>query len=126
MLPYHEVHRLHDAYTELLDGGDYDRWLELFTADGTLTIGETVHCGHDGLRRFLQARRPHPGRHLTGPAIFVESAPGCCVVEANFIAVKPATSGLDVVATGRYRDELRDEGGTWRIAARRIQIGGRQ
>lgn len=126
LLPYHEVHRIHDAYAEYLDGGEYERWLDLFTADGTLTVGEKVYSGQDGLRDFLAARRPHAGRHLTGPPIFLAGAIDSCLVEANFLALKHTDAGLVVNATGRYRDCLRIDGGYWRIAGRTVRIGGKR
>ncbi|PXY23427.1 hypothetical protein BAY59_27540 [Prauserella coralliicola] len=125
LLPYHEVHRIHDAYAEFLDGGEYERWLELFTADATLTVGKKVYSGQDGIRRFLTAREPHAGRHLTGPPIFVAGTVDHCLVQANFLALQYTDTGLVVKATGRYHDELRIDGGRWRIAARTVRIGGK-
>ncbi|GAB3348168.1 nuclear transport factor 2 family protein [Amycolatopsis echigonensis] len=122
-LPYHEVHRIHGAYTEYLDSGQHDLWLDLFTVDGSLTVREEVYSGRSGLRRFLAGRGHHAGTHFTGPPIFLGGTVSHCVVKANFLALKRTESGIVVSAVGTYHDELRVENGGWWIAARRVHIG---
>lgn len=123
---YQRICRAQDDYTALLDKGPRDRWLALFTEDATLSVGERAFAGHDGLREFLAARKPHAGKHVTSAPLIVAGDEDGLRVEANFIALRRGEDGaLLVSGTGRYHDEFRRVDGTWRIASRRVELGAR-
>jgi 3-phenylpropionate/cinnamic acid dioxygenase small subunit len=114
---------LYARYADLLDAGDWDAWLELFTADSRYTVisRENVAAGMplaatrcesramlaDRVHavRELQVYRPRVHRHLIGPVRVLGDGDGRWDVRANYavfesVAGEPAT----VASTGRFED----------------------
>jgi 3-phenylpropionate/cinnamic acid dioxygenase small subunit len=120
---YHAICVIQDRYTGLLDSGDHEAWLALFTDDATLTIGERAWSGMAGLEEYLDGRHPHVGKHVTAAPVVTAADASRCHAEANFLAVKRTEAGLIINGTGRYHDEYARGGGGWRLQSRRVVIG---
>jgi 3-phenylpropionate/cinnamic acid dioxygenase small subunit len=114
---------LYARYAELLDAGEWDDWLDLFSVDCRYTVvsrenvadqmplaamrcesremlADRVHAV-----RELQVYRPRVNRHLFGPIRVIGNAEGRWQVRANYamfesVAGEPAT----VASTGRFED----------------------
>ncbi len=114
---------LYATYADLLDGGELDEWLALFTPDGHYAViprenherglplaamrcesrdmlADRVHA-----LRSLSVYRPRAIRHLIGAPRVVGGGDGQWNVRANYavfesVAGAPAT----VASTGRYHD----------------------
>lgn len=50
------IRRLKHEYCYLIDDGDYEEWVDLFTDDGQFSLGETTFAGHDELYEFATER----------------------------------------------------------------------
>jgi 3-phenylpropionate/cinnamic acid dioxygenase small subunit len=110
-------------YADLLDDGEWNAWLELFTANCRYTVVSRENVA-DGLPlaaircesramladrvhavRELQVYRRRVNRHLIGPLRVRSDGGGCWEVRANYavfesVAGEPAT----VASTGRFED----------------------
>ncbi len=55
------IHETIANYCYHFDGGEFDKWLDLFTEDGIFNAGETagIHTGKEALRTFVDGV---PGR----------------------------------------------------------------
>lgn len=133
MSPSHEdlddIRRLLALYCMLCDDGRFDEWAELFTEDATFTVMGTTHTGRAQLQAFMAAAQPPEarGKHVAiNPVIEVGMGPEDARAWTDYIFVgKVGEKGrLGVTSAGRYHDHLRQEDGTWRIAAREIVFMG--
>jgi 3-phenylpropionate/cinnamic acid dioxygenase small subunit len=114
---------LYARYSDLLDGGEWDAWLELFTEDCRYTVISrenvagglplaAMRCESRAMLadrvhavRELQVYRPRVNRHLIGPIRVLGGDGGRWDVRANYavfesVAGEPAT----VASTGRFED----------------------
>jgi salicylate 5-hydroxylase small subunit len=114
---------LYARYADLLDGGEWDEWLELFTEDCRYTVISrenivsglplaAMRCESRAMLadrvhavRELQVYRPRVNRHLFGPIRVVGGDGRRWHVRANYavfesVAGEPAT----VASTGRFED----------------------
>jgi anthranilate 1,2-dioxygenase small subunit len=126
-------------YADLLDDGEWDAWLELFTADCCYTVVSRENVA-DGLPlaaircesramladrvhavRELQVYRRRVNRHLIGPLRVLGDGGGCWLVRANYalfesVAGEPAT----VASTGRFEDVVVPGPGGLALQERRV------
>jgi hypothetical protein len=104
---------------------DLDNWVNLFTADGTISTTDPNipgAQGSEGLRKMissgLDTMKPRPFIHnhvinLLGP----DRATGTCYVEVRLIR-----DGKKWSLSGWYDDEYAKVGGEWKFKSRRINI----
>ena len=119
-----------DAIRELLarycfhfDNGEFDAWLDLFTAEGVFDVeGVGRFCGRAGLQQLLE-RIPLVGgvpliRHCVMNSII--HVDGACATASCYVVVlrRGAPPAIDFV--GRYEDQLVKEGAEWRFTERRV------
>lgn len=132
------------AYAEAIDDGMLERWPRFFTEDGEyhiitresheagLPIG-IMYCGSRGMMEDrVQALRtaniyePHAYRHLIGRPT-IERSNRAFAVRTNFCVYRIAQDGDTVVfATGRYLDQIVDDGGTLHFRSRRVVLDSRR
>jgi 3-phenylpropionate/cinnamic acid dioxygenase small subunit len=114
---------LYARYADLLDDGEWDEWLDLFTADCRYTVVSrenrasgmplaAMRCESRAMLadrvhavRELQVYRPRVNRHLIGPIRVLGGGGARWDVRANYavfesVAGEPAT----VASTGRFED----------------------
>jgi salicylate 5-hydroxylase small subunit len=121
-----EVSRLYADYSHVVDSGDWDRWVELFTEDGIyrLVPRENHERGFPlatlaftgkgmlkdrayGIRETL-FHDPYYQRHLVGPLLIREGAEGTLDVEANYAVFRTKLSEFTTVYNvGRYLDVVK-------------------
>jgi uncharacterized protein (TIGR02246 family) len=114
-----EIRRLFQEYRRALDERDFDAYTSLFTEDGVFVTHTRSYRGHSEIREML-SQLPGGGRsiHLVAnPVVDLDGDRATAEVTWAFIA--PGADDTPVLRMlGRYRDELRREGGTWRFARR--------
>ncbi len=121
-----QVRRTLAGYSQYLDDGDFDRWIELFTEDARLLFGGQATEGRPSIRKYMEHVQPPEGRgkHITAN-ILVEVEGDMATARTDYLFVRPtAGEGLVLVATGRYRDELIRDGDRWRFRQREISLLG--
>jgi anthranilate 1,2-dioxygenase small subunit len=131
-------------YAEAIDDGMLERWPQFFTEDGEyhiitreshaagLPIG-IMYCGSRGMMEDrVQALRtaniyePHAYRHLISRPT-IEHGNSVFAVRTNFCIYRIAQDGNTVVfATGRYLDQIVNDGGALRFRSRRVVLDSRR
>lgn len=122
----HAIQRLKHDYCFAIDGGDYERWVSLFTEDGRFVrdSGETFE-GHDELHTFasegFDESFEHSAHVVTNPAVDVdgETATG----RWYLVLFYRDADGNDGWRQARYDDEYRRVDGEWRVAESSLEYG---
>jgi hypothetical protein len=110
------VCRLLGEYCVMLDGGQFEDWTGLFTADGRLEMKRHAVVGHDALLQFAQ-EAPR-GIHLCGVPVVSETSDAVSsTCPWNFVDL---ASGTQVV--GYYHDDIVWSDGRHRFRSRRIEM----
>ncbi len=110
-------------YCQLLDDGDFDGWIELFSDDAQLLFGGTTHEGRPSIRGYMEKVQPPEGRgkHITAN-VLVDVDGDAASAHTDYLFVRPTAEGLVLVATGRYHDQLVRDGEAWRFSRREITL----
>jgi ketosteroid isomerase-like protein len=105
------------------DSGRFDRMLDLFAADATLTVDGTTYDDKAAIRRLFEtAAGPTPEhvRHFTSTLVLDvdgDTASARCYFQVL------TEQGLD--HWGRYRDSLVRSGDRWLFTRRDVRVDGR-
>jgi uncharacterized protein (TIGR02246 family) len=119
------------AYARAVDFRDQDALVELFTPDGTLTVGETL-AGQDAIRDWIRGRPDEVrSRHVISN-VFVDvlgpdHARGIAYLtlyhhegpESVAFGPVPLTGAA---AVGHFEDRFTRTAGGWRFVSRRLQL----
>jgi len=127
ILDEREIMRTLHRYLRALDDGLEDEWLDVFTddaaydtylADGSLYVRLTTRQEFvDFLAGYPRTPVVAPKHVMVDPFIDIDGDDAH--VEATWLFFNQQPGGTPaVLAWGRYRDRLRREGSTWRIAER--------
>jgi len=116
-----EITQLYAAYNVAVDDGDGDAFAGCFVADGSLVADGNPITGTAALAEFARSVPVGlPGiRHL-GANVSV-TGDGDEASGRSYLTVLVAGAQPQVLMTGRYRDTLRREAGTWRFVRRDFQ-----
>ena len=116
-----EITQLYAAYNVSVDDGDGDAFAACFVADGSLVADGNPITGTAALGEFARSVPAGlPGiRHL-GTNVSV-TGDGDGATGRSYRTVLVAGAQPQVLMTGRYRDTLRREAGTWRFVRRDFQ-----
>ena len=120
-----QVRRTLAGYSQYLDDGDFDRWIELFTEDARLLFAGRATEGRAGIRTYMEQVQPPEGRgkHITSN-ILVDVDGDNAAAHTDYLFVRPTSGGLVPIATGRYHDQLVRDGDRWRFRQREITLLG--
>jgi uncharacterized protein (TIGR02246 family) len=117
-----EVERLLSSYPLLLDSGDVEGCVALFTDDGEFTVYGNTVAGREALQQYFEAARERGrvGIHLPGPTL-VDVAPDGATATTwqSFIFV---ANGENTLTRGMYRDLAEYDGERWRFRRREVDI----
>jgi 3-phenylpropionate/cinnamic acid dioxygenase small subunit len=128
----------------MLDEGDFERWLDLFTEDGRYWVpaiwqqddplnSVSIHYEDRALLKVRIMRLRHPRTENMRPAprtihnisnvvmTGLDEHAGRCVLHSNLLYVEYRLDQQRVIA-GRCRHELRRIDGQWRIALKRVDL----
>jgi hypothetical protein len=100
-------------YGSLLDRGDHESWVDLFTAEGSFEVFGRTFRGRQGLMRM--AETAPGGVHLAGLPV-IELDGDAARVQQSFVFVDQHTHGVRI---GWYDDVIRRQGERWRFDRRR-------
>jgi 3-phenylpropionate/cinnamic acid dioxygenase small subunit len=124
-----EIRELYARYSITLDHGDFDGWLECFSADAIFDSPRFGHYeGREGLKHFVAQYKDSLGgakpMHINSNLSFeVESdhATGIC-----YFTYYHCKDGRAIMAAlGHYRDRLRRHEDGWRIERREVFVDAR-
>ncbi len=126
---YAAIQQLHARYGQFIDDRRFADIGALFCEDAVWEAGPLRFAGRAGIiAGFEQIEPPEPQmvKHLTfNPVIEGEGDEVRAWADAVALTVAGADDPIPVVATGRYYDVLRKQGGQWRFA-RRVFVYARQ
>jgi 3-phenylpropionate/cinnamic acid dioxygenase small subunit len=112
-------------YAQSMDDRRLDDCAALFSPDAVLVLNGEEHQGRPAIRTWMEelGKRP-PGRHLTVNMVVTESQPGrvTSVADVAFLGRQPG-AGWQIVAVGRYTDEIELSEGPPEFLRREINIG---
>ena len=108
-----EIVDLLARYTNLLDRGGHQAWVELFTEDARFLVYGRSFDGREGLLEMAAAAPA--GLHLAGAPV-VEVDGDRATVQQSFLFVDQVTRSQQI---GWYDDVLVRDGGRWRFRSRR-------
>ena len=113
---YAEIAQLLARYCHIVDDKQWDRLLEIFAEDGTMTVTSLypTHRGEAELRVLYGELMNHPLAHHSTSVVVLESTETTARVVSKWVTVR--ADGL--TGTGVYADVLVRTAAGWRIAAR--------
>ena len=102
-------------YLQLTDSDNANAWVDVFTENGTILIGEATFAGDQGLRDFFAS--VNPGVHSCGlPVVTVsaDEATSAC----PYLYVNAATGAI---LAGHYLDRIDIQSKPYRFIERKIE-----
>jgi 3-phenylpropionate/cinnamic acid dioxygenase small subunit len=113
---YAEIAQLLARYCHIVDGKHWDRLLEIFADDGTMTVTNLyeTHRGDAELRVLYGEIMNHPLAHHSTSVVVLEASGTTARAVSKWVTVR--NDGL--TGTGVYADDLVRTDTGWRIAAR--------
>lgn len=115
-----EICELTAAYNRTFDQGDGDGWLATFTHGGELVVGGQASYTGQQLVDFCVERRGQFHHVTANPEISVEG--DTAVQRCSLMLLSVADDCLELVAAGRYVDELRRTAAGWRFQRRAVTL----
>jgi uncharacterized protein (TIGR02246 family) len=110
------IQQLYARFCHTLDDGEADAFAACFTSNATFGGVGTPVQGHDALRQFAVDLVGKNMRHVA-TGIYIEGDGDHAVGRAYLVAYR-GSRPAKLLATGRYRDTIHRDGGTWRFAER--------
>jgi uncharacterized protein (TIGR02246 family) len=114
-----EITQLYARYAHAVDDGDGKAFAHCFVADGALNVGHGEPItGRETLEGFASALPSQlPGiRHVVTNILL--DGDGDEATGAAYLTVYVGGAQPKLVMTGRYRDQLRRDGGSWAFVRR--------
>lgn len=125
-----EIRELYARYNRALDVGEPAEWVRTFTPDGVFHHPACSYIGPSELARFVIERntklKQHPvsrQRHWNDAIVISgngDRAAGAC--DLIVAGTSAATGKPEIVACGRYVDELVHTSTGWRFAVRKLAV----
>ena len=114
-----DIARVLAEYCHCCDGGDFDALVGRFVDDGEFIFAGRVVRGRDELRSWFEKTQSpeRRGKHVTANTI-IDVDGDRAVAMSDFVFLTKADGRLVPLITGSYHDELRRDGGRWRITRR--------
>ena len=107
-------------YCQYLDEADSESWISLFVEEGSLELNTGVEplVGREALRAFASGRVSENSLHVSSDHVI--RVDGDQATAASTIIVVSGREDPRVRLAGRFADQLRRDGGKWRIVSRRL------
>ena len=116
MTDHDHIRDLIASYALLLDAGDTDACVQLFTEDGEFVVYGATQRGHDDIGAMF--KRAPRGMHLTGVSR-IDVTGDTATARAQVLFVNAATHGMRLAL---YDDDLVRNDRQWRFRLRRCQF----
>lgn len=115
-----EIAQLRARYCHLLDGRQWDEFVQLFTPDGVFDGLEAVE-GHDAIYEFFSQRVPRLAEDFwhfcTNGTVEVDGDQATGRISMEYLS---STNGVSFVSAGHYDDVMRRVDGRWLFVSRKI------
>ena len=111
---YVEIQQLYARYNHIIDSGDIEGYVALYTPDGSFNN----NSGQEGLRTFMKNRNGGTRRHWNTNLVITptpEGAKGAVYLMFVDVGMKPPA----ITGAGRYEDSLIKTAQGWRFKQRR-------
>jgi uncharacterized protein (TIGR02246 family) len=121
------IRDLMSAYCFYVDDGEFDKFAELFAADGIFEAGPLGKLqGRKAIRDFISAQVPRPGegparKHCTFNHL-IRVAGSEAYADSYIVVVRESSGGIVASLAGRYEDVLVKQDGQWRFKVRKIHF----
>ena len=113
------VRRLVARYSHLVDDGDYDAAVSLFTEDGRFVVLGKSLDGRDAIKAMLDGQREHTTLHQVSNVVVSNgSHEGTFHVVADVSVTAKSNGTWAPIFVGRYHDTLAGEGRDMRFTQR--------
>ena len=121
------IHETIAEYCFHFDGGEFDKWVDLFTDDGVFDAGQMgVQKGKDALRAFLKNIRLTDGLPMLKHCVMNEviKVKGDEATAKSYIVVVRSKGEGALVngLAGRYEDQLVKQGDRWLFKNRKVHF----
>lgn len=119
------IRRTIAEYSQWCDDGHFDQWAELFTEDARLVFGQQTTDGRAAIKAYMEGVQPPAarGKHITGNTL-IDVDGNTAAATTDYLFVRPSAGGLELIAAGRYHDQLVRYGGRWQFSQRAITMLG--
>ena len=113
------IEQLVARYNMAIDDGDGDGYAATFDDDGELVLPDSTIAGRDALVAFGGGAKDRAVRirHWVNSQIVTVDGDRA-TARSNLMVLRVGGEGPAVLLTGRYADELRRTGSTWRFSRR--------
>jgi len=121
------IHETIAEYCFHFDGGEFDKWIDLFTDDGVFDAGRLgLQKGKDALRVFLKNIRLTNGSPMVKHCVMNEviKVNGNEATAKSYIVLVRAKGEGALVngLAGRYEDQLVKQGDRWLFKNRKVHF----
>jgi len=121
-----------DAIRELMarycfhfDNGEFDAWLDLFTADGAFDLGSRGRFGgRENLQKFLKSLPLTNGVPMMKHCVMnsIVSVDADRATAQSYVVVVRGGDHLALSVAARYADQLEKTGDGWRFSERKVYL----
>ncbi len=121
------IHETIAEYCFHFDGGEFDKWVDLFTDDGVFDAGRMgVQKGKDALRSFLKNIRLTNGSPMMKHCVMneiIKVKDNEATAKSYIVVVRSKGEGALVNGiAGRYEDQLVKQGDRWLFKNRKVHF----
>ena len=121
------IHETIAEYCFHFDGGEFDKWVDLFTDDGVFDAGRMgVQKGKDALRAFLKNIRLTDGSPMVKHCVMnevIKVSGDEATAKSYIVLVRAKGEGALVNGlAGRYEDRLVKQGDRWLFKNRKVHF----
>jgi hypothetical protein len=119
------IRELLAEYCFRFDNGEFEAWLQLFTADGVFDLGVRGRMeGREALRQFLRRIPLTNGLPMIRHCVtnWIVRVDDTRATAQSYVVVVHGGPMLGLTLAGRYEDQLLKVGGTWRFRERKVHF----
>jgi ketosteroid isomerase-like protein len=121
------IHETIAEYCFHFDAGEFDKWVDLFTDDGTFDAGRMgVQKGKDALRAFLKNIRLTNGSPMVKHCVMnevIRVTGNEATAKSYIVLLRSKGEGALVNGlAGRYEDQLVKQGDRWLFKTRKVHF----
>jgi hypothetical protein len=117
------IRELQAQYCFHFDNAEFDRWLDLWTADGAFDVGRMGRfVGREVLQKFLESIPLTNGSPMMKHCMMnsIVAVTGERATAQSYVVVVRGGDTLGLSIAGRYEDQLVKTAGGWRFQERKV------
>jgi len=110
------------SYCFHIDGGEYDKFVALFTEDAIFDIGPLGKAhGREAIRKLIGNAGPSKFKHCTINSIIRVNG-NEAHAESYLFVLNGGEHAISTSVAGRYEDQLVKQGDQWRFKVRKVHL----